>query len=208
MEWKRKRYHDGVLGEASELVVDVDLNETRNENRTMGMVAGKGGVATLTGLTHVTNGTDGTHGIVVTFDGPGGNSSIVNSTVQSKVAQNIPVKHTEFVSLSSDTAGGLGLVVDVVKDGVPVSRRGLRVRAISPELGQAASVITTVSVNGLVRLTSDGVDRVAGAVVSSEGVITSAAGSNVNNDTIGGVVERGVNRNLKVITSELRMSNE
>ena len=128
---------------------------------------------------------DRAHGVVVALRAPGGDGRIVHGPVEREVELDVPFEAVELAAGAADPVLERRRVGHVVRDGVPVARRRLRVWAVRPELGQGPREVATADTVGRVRLPGDRVAAVPWSVIRPERVGASGAGADVDRGAVG-----------------------
>ena len=148
-----------------------DFNQARLEVEAVCVESRLRRIRALATLRHVANRADWPHRVVVSLQAPRGDCRIVQRTVERDVHLDVPLEFAELRPLATEAPFERRVIGHHVCDFVPVARRRGRVRAVCPELREAARPVAALDDVGWVRLARHRVDRVPGAVVCSKRIV-------------------------------------
>ena len=154
-------------------------------------------------LGHASNCRDGARRVVPALDAPGRDGAVVHRGSEGEVGFDVPLEVGQDVALALELLDELGVVVHVVEDGEPVTRRGFRVGTVRPKLRQHPCVVATRHhvgrvggsrrrVHAVTRAWRTAVGRVVQRSVGLEGggvvrAVADRGGADVPHDAVGGV---------------------
>ena len=157
-----------------------ELDQARHEGQTFRVVGGQRRVARLAEPAHVPDERDRPRSVVVALEAPRRDRRIVERTVEGEVQLDVPLEAVDGGTGAADPQVRGQLVGREVGEHVPVTRWGLGVGPVRPELCHDPPEIGLVHDVRRVRLAGRRIDRVAGAVVRAEAVVAARAWGDVD----------------------------
>ena len=111
------------------------FDQTRHQRKAIRMIGAGRRVARLAQATHITDGADRTPAIIVTLQGPGGASRLVDGSIQGEINLHVPFQNVEHRPGAAQSLNEGWIVCQCVGEDIPVARRCYGMpRNIRPEM--------------------------------------------------------------------------
>ena len=162
-------------------------------------------VAALSPLRHCAQRRNRTYVVIPALQAPCGNGGVVHRAAESEIALHIPLQLAEFAADTAHPPFQQLVLIHLVEDDEPVARRRFGLRAVRPELGQHAAVVTARHPLRRVRLASGRVHlitiagvpaaqgkeiRIVGEMIGVPGHVADAGRRDVHRHAVAGVQMR------------------
>ena len=159
-----------------------ELDEVGNQRQPIRTVGRKRRIRGLPHPGHVADERDRPGGIVDVLVTPGPDRRVVHGAIERQIELHVPLEVAERPPPAADPLAvpHPRIVRDGIGDHVPVPGRGLRPRAVRPELGDDALEVGAIDDVGRVGLIRHRVHGVAGAVVRAERVVGDRPGRDID----------------------------
>ena len=133
------------------------LHETWNQLQSPGMEGAPGRIRPLPILRHPANGTDRSGEVVEPLHTPGGDGGVVHASSKPEVHLHIELERIDHGTDATDPSLERGVVDHIVDDREPVTRRGLRIGSVRPELREYPCIVRPRDDLRRIRFARDGI---------------------------------------------------